>query len=74
MELSIDEFFLQDEESFAKTVVDSEGFENFRVLDFLDFTGGYGSCKVGGLVWFIENVGCNLVDREVGDLVSEEGV
>ena len=72
MELSVDEFFFQHEESFPETVVDNDGFEN--ILKFLNFTGGYGSCKIGEFVWFIENVGCNLVDVKVGDLVSEEGV
>ena len=62
----------QHEENFSETVVDNEGFK--YILKFLNFTGGYGSCKIGEFVWFIENVGCNLVDRKVGDLVSEEGV
>ena len=72
MELSVDEFFFQDEESFSETFIDNEGFKN--ILKFLNFTGGYGSCKIGEFVWFIKNVGCNLVDKKVGDLASEEGV
>ena len=72
MELSVDEFFFQDEESFSETFIDNEGFKN--ILKFMNFTSRYGSCKIGGFVWFIENIGCNLVDRKVNDLVSEEGV
>jgi hypothetical protein len=72
LELSVDEFFFQDKEGFAETVVNNERFKN--VLEFLNFAGGYGSCKVGEFVWFIENVGSNLVDRKVGDLVAEKGV
>ena len=68
LELSVDELFFQDEESFAKTVVDNEGFKN--VLQFMNFTGGYSSCKIGEFVRFIEN----LVDRKIGDLVTEERV
>ena len=72
LELRADEFFFQDEESFAETVDDDEGFKN--VLQFLNFTGGYGSCKIGKFVWFIKNVGGNLVDRKIGDLVTKEGL
>jgi hypothetical protein len=36
---------------------------------------GYGSCKIGEFVRFIENIGGNLVDRKkADDLVAEEGV
>ena len=72
LELRADEFFFQNEESFSETVIDNEGFEN--ILKFLNFTGGYGSCKIGKFVWFIKNVGGNLVDRKIGDLVTKEGL
>ena len=60
----ISSFFRKERSS--ETVVDNERFMNF--------TGGYGSCKIGEFVWSIENVGGKMVDRKVGDLVSEEGV
>ena len=63
--------FFEKEERSSETVVDNEGFKN--ILKFLNFTSGYSSCKIGEFVWFIENVGCDLVERKVGDLVSEEG-
>ena len=65
--------FFRKEERSSETVVDNEGFKN--ILKFLNLTGGYGSCKIGEFVCFIENVGGNLADhRKVSDLVSEEGI
>jgi hypothetical protein len=72
LELSVDQLFFQDEKSFAKTVVDNEGFKH--ILELLNFTCGHGSCKIGQFVWFVEHVGGNLVDGKVGDLVTEERV
>ena len=40
----------------------------------MNFTSGYGGCKIGEFVWFIEDVGGKTADRKVSDLVSEEGV
>jgi len=40
----------------------------------LNFTGGYSGCKVGEFVRFIKNVGGNLVDRKIGNLIAEEVV
>jgi hypothetical protein len=42
-------------------------------LKFLHFSSGEG-CKVCGFIWFIEYIGSDLVDREVGYLVSEDEV
>ena len=74
LELSVNDesFFFEKEERSSETVVDNEGFKN--ILKFLNITGGYDSCKIGEFVWFIENVGGEMADRKVGDLVSEEGI
>ena len=58
--------FFRKEERSSETVVDNKKFKNF--------TSEYDSCKIGESVWFIENVGGEMADRKVGDLVSEEGV
>ena len=62
----------EDEEGLVEAVNNDEGFEH--VLAFLHFSCGDGGRKVHELVWFIEHVRGDLVGREVGDLLPEEGV
>jgi hypothetical protein len=66
------ELFLQNEEHLPETVIYDETLEH--VLKFSDLTGGDRSCEIRKFVRFVKDIGCNLVDREVGDLVAEERV
>ena len=72
LQLSVDEFLLQDEEGLLKSFLDDHAFQH--VLELSHFARGYGSSKVGELVGFVEDVGRRLGDCEVGDLVPEQRV
>jgi hypothetical protein len=54
------------EERFPETVA--------HVLKCSNLTGGDRHCEIRKFVRFVKDIGCNLVDGEVGDLVAEERV
>lgn len=70
MQLSIGSAFLG-RRGFAEAVDDDEGLE--RSLEFLQCATRDG-CEVCGLVELVKYIGSDLVDREVGYVMSEEGV
>ena len=72
MKLCIDEFFLEDQKRFAETVIDDETFKD--ILEFLDLACGDCSGKICKFVGFVKDIGGNLIDGKVGDLVAEEWI
>lgn len=72
LELGIDQLFLEDEKSFPEAIFDDKGLQ--YVLELANFTSGDGGSKVCKLVGFVEDIGRNLVDGEVGDLITEERI
>jgi hypothetical protein len=72
LELGIDQLFLKNEKSFPEAVFDDEGFQ--YVLELTNFTSGDGSSEVCKLVGLVEDIRRDLVDGEVGDLISEERI
>ena len=72
LELGVDELLLEDEQGLAQPVVDHETLQD--VLQLADFARRYGRGEIGQFVRLVKDVGCDLVDGEVGDLIAEERV
>ena len=69
LKLCIDEFFLEDQKRFAKAVIDDETFKD--ILEFLHLACRDGRSEIGEFVGFVKDVGGDLIDGKVGDLVAE---
>ena len=72
LQLGIDQLFFENEKCFTEAIFDDEGLQD--VLKFTHFTCRDCSSKVCELVGFVKDIGRNLVDGKVGDLIAEERI
>lgn len=72
LQLRVDQLFLENEKRFSEAVFDDEGLQH--VLELTHLAGRDSSSEVCELVGLVKDIGRDLVDGEIGNLITEERI